>query len=141
MRQVVPFLAYFTYFAPVSVQILGQSYFSVHFHISLQSLLRTATRATTTQFPTFLVFVNTFFLVHIFSRSPFFLFPSSCMTLVPPLNPPTLCWAAVLLTTTALTWSSFPLVAKGAAVTGRGALSAACVKKALRIRSAINVSM
>lgn len=61
------------------------------------------------------------------------------MTLAPQLNPPTLWQAALLLMTTAATWSDRPPAARGVAVTANGAPSAASVNPGSRGLSAIKV--
>lgn len=61
----------------------------------------------------------------------FRLLPFSSMTLVPQLNPTTLCQAVHLLMASVPTWSSYLPVAKGVAVMASGALSVACVNQGL----------
>lgn len=61
------------------------------------------------------------------------------MTLAPQLNTPTLCQAALLMMASAPARSNFPPVARGAAVMGSGALSAACAKEGSRGLSVIKV--
>ncbi|TKS73189.1 Neural-cadherin Cadherin-N [Collichthys lucidus] len=61
------------------------------------------------------------------------------MTLVPQLNHPTLCQAALLLMTTAPIRSNLPPVARGGDVTASGAPSAACVNRDLQGLSVIKL--
>lgn len=69
------------------------------------------------------------------------LLPFSYMTLVPQLNPPTLCQAALLLMTAAPTWSNFLPAARGVVVTASGALPAACVNRALQGHNVTKVNI